>query len=186
MASSGFEGRISWFFSTCGSNLGIPLTLQWGPQGHPHVASVKTSLHESCRGASRDSSAVTGGAKVLIWSSGRNHRVPIQCQYGTQGCSGVSTGESGLVCCGDMQVRSPLKLQTQRQASRQIDMGIGGFLLKCHRAITTAIASLEDPWGDRQESTWEFGVLECIVVLGSFGMVAGPMKFFGQAETTSS
>ena len=39
-------------------------------------------------------------------------RVPLQCPHGSQGSSGVSTGESGLVSCGDMQVRCPLDLKS--------------------------------------------------------------------------
>lgn len=31
-ASSCLEGRISWFFSNCGSKVEVPLELRWGPQ----------------------------------------------------------------------------------------------------------------------------------------------------------
>ena len=40
-ASSGIEGRISWFFSSCTRKLEVPLELQCGPQGPNCVASVK-------------------------------------------------------------------------------------------------------------------------------------------------
>ena len=65
--------------------------------------------------------------------------------------------ESGLVSCGDMQVWSPLKLENQYQDSCRVDIGIGGFFLRFHRAITPAIMSLVDPQGDRRVSAWESG-----------------------------
>ena len=42
-------------------------------------------------------------------------RVPLLCQHGSRGSSGVSPGESGLVSCGDVQVHSPLVLEKQCQ-----------------------------------------------------------------------
>ena len=50
-ASSRVEGRISWFFLSCGSKLGVPLGLRWGPQGPTRGASGKSSLHASCEGS---------------------------------------------------------------------------------------------------------------------------------------
>ena len=55
------------------------------------------------------------------------------------GSSGVSAGESGLVSCGDMQVCFSLELEKQCQASCRVDLGIGGFLSRCLRAVTHAI-----------------------------------------------
>ena len=52
-ASSRIEGRISWFFSSCGRKLGVPLQSRWGPQGPTRVASGKASLHASCEGPLR-------------------------------------------------------------------------------------------------------------------------------------
>ena len=65
--------------------------------------------------------------------------VPLQCRDGSLGSSGVPTVESDLTSCGGMQVRSPLELEKQCQASCRIDLGIGGFLSRCHRAVTPAI-----------------------------------------------
>ena len=50
MSSSHVEGRLSWFFSSCGRKLGVPLELQQEPQGPSRVASGKSSLHWSCEG----------------------------------------------------------------------------------------------------------------------------------------
>ena len=49
-ATSRIEGSISWFFSSCSRNLGVPLELRLGPQGPYCVASGKSSLHASCKG----------------------------------------------------------------------------------------------------------------------------------------
>ena len=47
-ASSHVEGRISWFFLSCGSKRGVPLDLRRGPQGLASFASAKSILHASC------------------------------------------------------------------------------------------------------------------------------------------
>ena len=52
-ASSHIEGRISWFFLSCGRKREVPLELGRGPQGPAHVASGKSSLHASCEGPLR-------------------------------------------------------------------------------------------------------------------------------------
>ena len=65
--------------------------------------------------------------------------VPLQCRDGSLGSSGVPTVESDLTSCGGMQVRSPLELEKQDQASCWVDIGIVNFLLRCHRAVTLAI-----------------------------------------------
>ena len=107
------------------------------------------------RGPFQDSSPVASGTEVLIWSWGRNLRFPLQCQHGSRGSSGVSTGESGLDSCGDMQVCSPLELEKQCQISCRVDIGICGFLSRFHRAITPAIVFWVDPPGERRVSAGE-------------------------------
>ena len=39
-----------------------------------------------------------------------------------------------------------------------LTVGIGGFLLRCHRAVTPAIVFAVAPRGDRRVSAWESGV----------------------------
>ena len=51
-ASSGIEGRISWFFSSCTRKLEVPLELRCGPQGPDCVASVKPVSIRVVRGLS--------------------------------------------------------------------------------------------------------------------------------------
>ena len=55
------------------------LDLQRGHQDPALVASGEAGPHTSCSGASRDSSPVDAGAKVLVWSQCRNLRIPLEC-----------------------------------------------------------------------------------------------------------
>ena len=49
-ASSRVDGRISWFFLSCGRKFGVPLELRQRRQVLDHVSSGKSSLHASCEG----------------------------------------------------------------------------------------------------------------------------------------
>ena len=66
-ASSAVEGRISWFFSSCGRKFGVPLELRCGPQGPDLVASVKPVSMRVAR-VSQNSSLIGAGSYVYIWS----------------------------------------------------------------------------------------------------------------------
>ena len=66
-ASSCVEGRISWFFSSCGRKFGVPLELRCGPQGPDLVASVKPVSMRVAR-VSQNSSLIGAGSYVYIWS----------------------------------------------------------------------------------------------------------------------
>ena len=52
-APSSVEGRISWFFSSCGRKHGGPLDLRFGPQRCARDASGKFILHACCAGPLR-------------------------------------------------------------------------------------------------------------------------------------
>ena len=60
-ASSHLEVRTSWIFLSCGRCSRLTM----GPQGPALVASGKASPHASCSGATRDSSPVDAGPKIL-------------------------------------------------------------------------------------------------------------------------
>ena len=76
-----------------------------------------------------------------------------------------------------MQVCSPLELEKLCRASCQVDLGIGGFLSRCHRAATHAIV-FRVILGVTVESVQGNQVyLKCIGTSGSFGMVAHPVEF---------
>ena len=80
-ASSRIEGRISWFFLSCGGNLGVPLKLQRGLQGPPRIGSGKSSLHASCEGPLG---------------------IPLQLMLGLRSSSAVEAGTSGFLSSADM------------------------------------------------------------------------------------
>ena len=75
------EGRISWFFLSCGRNLGVPLKLQRELQGPTRIGSGKSSLHASCEGPLG---------------------IPLQLMLGLRSSSGVEAGTSGLLSSADM------------------------------------------------------------------------------------
>ena len=80
-ASSRVEGRISWFFLSCGRNLGVPLKLQRELQGPTRIGSGKSNLHASCEGPLG---------------------IPLQLMLGLRSSSGVEAGTSGLLSSADM------------------------------------------------------------------------------------
>ena len=119
-ASSRFEGRISWFFSSCGSKIGVLNELQLEPQG-PACGSFR-NVQSSCewRGASQDSSIVTAGAEVLNWIEARTPRflssanmdlgVPLEFPQGSQASSRVETCKSILLSSWKSNFRLPVVL----------------------------------------------------------------------------
>ena len=87
--SSRFKGRISWFFSSGGRNLGVPLDLQWGPQESTCVTSGKSSLNASCEGP---------------------FGIPLQSVKGPMSTSRVEA----LFCCGIKRYIQPSLLSLER------------------------------------------------------------------------
>ena len=86
-------------------------------------------------------------------------------------------GESDIISFGDMQVCSPLELEKQCQYSCHVDIGIGGFLPRCLRAVTPVIV-FESIIGVTVESVQGSQVyLECTGTSGSSEMVARPLQF---------
>ena len=141
-ASSRIDGRISWFFSSCGRKLGVPLELRQRCQVPDHVSSGKSSLHASCE---RPLRMLSSWCRVLgpYLELRLNLRVPLQGRHGIRGRSRASTGESGLVSCGAMQVCSPLEPKKQCQASYHVDHRDGCLSLEvpqgchsCHRVLS--------------------------------------------------
>ena len=82
-ATSRVEGRISWFFSSCGRKLGVHLELRFRPQGNPHVASEKSSLHVSCEGPLG---------------------IPLQSLPGSRSSSAVEARTSGFLSSADLDL----------------------------------------------------------------------------------
>ena len=136
MTSSRVEGRISWFFSSCG---GVPHEIRRGPQGPARGASGRFSLRVSHEGPLR---------------------IPLQSLLGPMSSSGVETEISGFLSRADMVLRVSLGRPQGSQASSRVEpckstllssqknsvrlpvgltTGIGGFLSRCHPAVTPAI-----------------------------------------------
>ena len=120
-ASSHVEGRISWFFSSCGGKLWVPLKLRWGPQGPAHVASEKSDLFSSCKGhigfpheslpANRAVSRVQSGYSVFLSGGDRDLRLFIKAQLGSQVSSVVEAWNSAFLSSCPRDVRAPVKFR---------------------------------------------------------------------------
>ena len=88
--SSRFEGRISWFFSSWGRKLEVPLELRQGPQGPACVASGKSSLHASCKGP--------------FW-------IPLKSMQGPRSSSGAEARNSGFLSSADLDLGVPMEFE---------------------------------------------------------------------------
>ena len=95
-----------------------------------------------------------------------------------------------------MQIRFPLKLEKQCQASCRIDIGIDGFLSRCHRAVTPAIVFGVDTQHVSRVIAGKSGVsgvdwegnqvyLEWIGTSRFFGMLARPLEFLSTFKLRS-
>ena len=82
---------------------------------------------------------------------------PSKAQEGRWDISRDTAAEKGLISCGDMLFHFPIELEKQCLASCRVDIGIGGFLLRCHRAVKYAVFRV-DPRGDHRVSAGESGV----------------------------
>ena len=137
-ASSRVEGRISWFFSSCSSKIGVLLELQRGPEGPACVRLRNVQSPCELEGAYRDSSAVAVGGQGLH----------LELSPKTQGSAPMPTWISGFLWVFHRGVRPrlvwkhacPLSSRAGKAASgfSRVDIGIGGFLSRCHRAVTSA------------------------------------------------
>ena len=107
--SSCIEGRISWFFSSCCRKHGVPLELQWGPQGPAHVASGKSCLHVSCKGPLG---------------------IPLQSVPAPRSSSGAEARTSGFFSSADMDLGVPVEFPQWFQASSRVETWKCTFLLR--------------------------------------------------------
>ena len=136
--SSRIEGRNSWFSSSCGRKLGVPLDLRRGPQGPACGASGRSSLHASSK---------------------QPLGIPLHLVMGPRSSSGVDTKTSGFLSSADMDLRVPIEFQQGSQTSSPMEtcnsaflsswkicqdswpvvIVICNFLSRYHRAVTLAI-----------------------------------------------
>ena len=116
--SSRVEGRISWFFTSCGRKFGVPIELLWGSKGPACVASGESSLHEICEGPLR---------------------IPLQSLQGSGTSSRVQTGTSGLISSADMDLGVPLEFPQGSQASSQVKTCKSTFLSSWKSSVRLSV-----------------------------------------------
>ena len=112
--SSRFKGRISWFFSSGGRNLGVPLDLQWGPQESTCVTSGKSSLNASCEGP---------------------FGIPLQSVKGPMSTSRVEAGTSVFLSSAAMDLGFPMEFQQVNQASSHVETRKSSFHSNCNSSF---------------------------------------------------
>ena len=138
-ASACLERRISWFFSSCGSKLGVPLELQQGHQGPARGASGSSSLHASREGplgiplqsllGPRSSSGVEARTSGFLSRANMDLGFPLGRPHGSQVPSRVEPRKSALLSSWKSTVQLPVGLT----------IGIGGFPSKHQMVVTPAI-----------------------------------------------
>ena len=112
--SSRAEGRISWFFSSCGRKLSVPHELQWGSQGPARVASGEPSLHARCEG--------TLG-------------IPLQLVKEPRASSRVEAETSGFFSSADIDLGAPMEFRQGSQVSSCVETWNSAFLSSCQSSI---------------------------------------------------
>ena len=116
--SSRTEGRISWFFSSCGRKLSVPHELQWGPQGPARVASGEPSLHARCEG--------TLG-------------IPLQLVKEPRASSRVEAETSGFFSSADIYLGAPMEFQQGCQASSRVETRKCAFHSRCKSNVRLSV-----------------------------------------------
>ena len=116
----------------------VPLELRLVPQVPTHWG--LRNVQSSCEllGPSRNSSSVAAVAEVPIRVKAGTSVILSRADMDLSVPRGFRRGVSPL-SWGDMQVRSSLEMEKQHQISCWVEIGIGGFLSRCHRAVTPAI-----------------------------------------------
>ena len=144
-ASARVEGRISWLFSSCGGFLssyeGDLRDLLVGPQGGPVSTRISRApygfLCNRCRGQGPHLELrpePQGSSPGQTWISG---------------FLWASTWEKGLVSCGAMQVRPPLKPVKQCLAFGRVDNRDRWLSLEAPQGCHTCHCVLSRSSGDR-------------------------------------
>ena len=113
-ASSRLERRISWFFSSCGRKLGVPLELRREPQGPALVALGKSSLHASCEG-------FLG--------------IPLQSVPRPRSSSGADSETSGFHSIADVDLCVPMEFPHGSHALSRVETYKSAFLLSCNISV---------------------------------------------------
>ena len=146
-ASSRVDRGITWFVSSCGGRLGVPLQVSLGAQGACLVASGKSSLHSSFEGKIRSALDSRQGNQASIPWKGESQGVSrvvagsvgsLELPQGPEGASHVVSVKSGILsnCEGPSGFLSSwfrrlgphLELRQETQGSFPALTGISGSL----------------------------------------------------------
>ena len=141
-ASSHVQGRISSFFSSGGSKLGVPFELQRGPQGPAHGASGTFSLRARFDGPLwiplqllpwlRSSSGVEAGTSGFLSHADMDLGVPLGFPPGGQASFCVETCTSALLSSWKSSVRLPVELHRHLWLSLEVPQGYH----TCHHVLS--------------------------------------------------
>ena len=154
----GSRGKVG-FLSRCCIGKRPQLALRGKFPDFSHVAAAKLGYHSNYDEDLREPLVGASGTSSLHATCEEPHGIPLQWRPGLASSSGVEARTFSFLSSvekdlgvplgfpqgirphfyGDMHVCSPLEQEKKYQASCRVDIGIGGFLSRCHRAITTAI-----------------------------------------------
>ena len=112
------EGRISWFFSSCGKKIGVPLELRGGPQGRTQVATGKSSLHASCEGTLA---------------------IPLHSVLRPRSLSGAENATSDYFSSADIDLGVSMEIPQGNQASSRMETCKSAFLLSCNSRVALPV-----------------------------------------------
>ena len=139
-ASSRIEGRISWFFSSCGRSLGF-LSSCDGDFRDPFVL-PQVSWVSSC--AAR-------GLLGFLLSPCRRIGPCLQFSWETQCSSLAVTGMSGFF----------IKVQLGSQALSGVKAWISAFLSSCAKGVRAPVEFRRGIWAFSRGSAWETNLPSC-------------------------
>ena len=154
----GSRGKVG-FPSRRHSEEGTHPTLRGESPGFSRVTATNLWSLSSYDGDLRDRLVGASGTSSLHVTWEGPHGIPLQSLPGPASPFAVEARISGFLSSvdkdlgvplgfpqgirphfyGDMHVCSPLEQEKKYQASCRVDIGIGGFLSRCHRAVTPAI-----------------------------------------------
>ena len=157
-ASSRVDRGISWFVSSCGGRLGVPLHVPPGaqeplvlPQGSQvsiHLLKVNARVFWSHGRGIRPQFAWKGesqGVSRVAAGSVGSLKLP----QGPEGASHVVSGKSGILSSCEGPLGIPLKLVRVTRASSRVEAGNSGFLSSSDRDLGVPI---EIPLGSQTSS----------------------------------
>ena len=204
----GSTGKVE-YLSRRRSLKGPHLMLRGEYPGFSRVAAANLGSLSIYDGDLRDPLLRDSGTSSLHASFEGPLGIPLQSLPGPRSSSGVEAGTSGFLSRANMHLGVSLGPPLGSQDSSRVEpykfilfsslkrsvpppvrltLGIGGFLSRCHRAVTPAILFCVNPRSDCQVSAGDFGVSGVHWDIGVFwnGGTSPGFPLECQIETTSS